>query len=155
MSTANDLYHDEAERAERSNSVDSHHSVASLFLEHPHLVGRCFHPTHLHLTDADGNNIEWQSRRARKHRYSSKTHHISTGKEDGGPVHEVEIRLQKVGEELKPHLLADVSFWLALSFTLGSVIWVINGTCCGAWSGIDVDVVVVVGGGGPTARPSN
>jgi hypothetical protein len=31
--------------------------------------------------------------------------------------------------QLKPHLLMDVSFWIAVAFTVGSVIWVINGGC--------------------------
>lgn len=37
------------------------------------------------------------------------------------------IRLQTVESEFKPHLDADVSFWIAVFFTFGSVVWVVNG----------------------------
>lgn len=42
----------------------------------------------------------------------------------------VEARLQHVGAELKPGLKADISFWVAFSFTLGSMVWVVNGEFC-------------------------
>ena len=29
--------------------------------------------------------------------------------------------------ELKPGLRADISFWVAVAFTLGSAVWVVNG----------------------------
>jgi len=40
---------------------------------------------------------------------------------------EVEQRLRHPGTKLKVHLTWDVSFWVAIMFTLGSVAWIING----------------------------
>lgn len=54
------------------------------------------------------------------------------GKEKKATVERMEhmavARMRKVEDaRLRPHLEMDVSFWVAVSFTLGSAIWVING----------------------------
>ncbi|WVQ94132.1 hypothetical protein IAU59_001210 [Kwoniella sp. CBS 9459] len=88
----------------------------------------------------------WSSRRARKGRYSpkvSKVHYIgpSSTVPQAGPLDvekgkgkEVEKmervaygRLKAEETKFKPHLKADISFWLAVAFTLGSAVWVVNG----------------------------
>lgn len=84
-----------------------------------------FNPHHLHFTDADGNDVEWQSRRQRKRRYPPAQYEM----EHNGQVVQPYLRVPDQSREhrFKPHLLGDISFWEALSFTVGSVIWVING----------------------------
>ncbi|WRT63184.1 uncharacterized protein IL334_000087 [Kwoniella shivajii] len=103
-----------------------------------------------------GKAAQWSSRRARKGRYAPKSHKIhyagsGTGAEasssevekgaistrqggDGkgtGEMQKMEKqtigRIQKEETKFKPHLKADISFWLAISFTLGSMVWVVNG----------------------------
>ncbi|KIR30948.1 hypothetical protein I309_00301 [Cryptococcus deuterogattii LA55] len=91
----------------------------------------------------------WSSRRARKGRYAPKQANIQyvrhgTPEEEKGQVEEEKgkekkatvermehmavARMRKVEDaRLRPHLEMDVSFWVAVSFTLGSAIWVING----------------------------
>ncbi|WVF66527.1 hypothetical protein IAT40_001267 [Kwoniella sp. CBS 6097] len=91
----------------------------------------------------------WSSRRARKGRYSpkaSKVHYIGPsssslmpgqlpdvekGKGTGKELEKMERvaygRLKAEETKFKPHLKADVSFWLAVTFTLGSAVWVVNG----------------------------
>ncbi|KAK8844803.1 hypothetical protein IAR55_006653 [Kwoniella newhampshirensis] len=53
------------------------------------------------------------------------------GKRKRGQVHKMEqvaySRMKKEETELKPHLIMDVSFWIAVAFFLGSAVWVING----------------------------
>lgn len=39
----------------------------------------------------------------------------------------VNLRVQTQTNGIKPHLVLDVTFWLAVTFTFGSAIWVING----------------------------
>lgn len=102
-------------------SIREHKPSLHLHSQHGY---RHFQPNHLHLVDSDGNTVEWQSRRARKGRYSSKRHHLATGDSSSA----VSIRLRSLEDELKPHLTLDVSFWVAVFFTLGSVVWVVNGT---------------------------
>jgi hypothetical protein len=98
---------------------------ASLHIQQHHgLSGGRFNPTHLHLVDSDGREVEWQSRRARKRRYAAKSHHIG---QNGHVVEGIALRVQSLGDQLKPHLMYDVSFWIAVWFTLGSTVWVING----------------------------
>ncbi|KAK4683500.1 hypothetical protein P7C73_g6752, partial [Tremellales sp. Uapishka_1] len=105
---------------EPSLTVDSHRTP------HPFFV-----PTHLRLKpDATSDQtVEWQSRRARKGRYTSKLHHVGSGEGQNGKddSHSIYLRIQNVEDELKPHLVVDVSFWIAILFTLGSVVWVVNG----------------------------
>lgn len=79
--------------------------------------------------------IHYDSRSARKGRYASRGHHLhgkpgTKPNESGGlPSTGLSLqgRLRTVESELKPQLRADISFWVAVIFTLGSVVWVING----------------------------
>jgi hypothetical protein len=103
-----------------------------------------FNPTHLGLRSSSSSSSagEWQSRRHRKARYSPKPHHVhpasrptSKGAEEAEKAeHALErtvyLRVQRVEDELKPHLILDVSFWIAFIFTFGSVVWVVNGVYC-------------------------
>ncbi|OCF34900.1 hypothetical protein I317_05149 [Kwoniella heveanensis CBS 569] len=103
--------------------------------------------------DGSGKRWSWSSRRARKGRYSpkvSKVHYIGPSssltqaggasdaeKGDGsGKKKEAEVekmeriaygRMKAEETKFKPHLKADVTFWLAVTFTLGSAVWVVNG----------------------------
>jgi hypothetical protein len=83
-----------------------------------------FNPTRLVMTDQDGNEREWQSRRARKGRYQPVTVHVT---HYDGVLHHVEMRLRRLDSEIKPHLIGDISFWVAFMFFTGSIVWVANG----------------------------
>ncbi|WWD22643.1 hypothetical protein CI109_107136 [Kwoniella shandongensis] len=111
-----------------------------------------FTPTHLSFTDAHSGTKagSWQSRRARKGRYAPQKSHVhyigpksaaaGADAEEGnvpkGKGKETEVQKMekmaysrmKSGEtKLKPHLIVDVSFWIAIAFTAGSIVWVVNG----------------------------
>jgi hypothetical protein len=77
----------------------------------------------LHLTDHEGRVYEWQSRRARKGRYQTKHHTLH----HAGRESFVHIRIPHDGGRITPNLNADISFWIAVTFVFGSVIWVVNG----------------------------
>lgn len=84
----------------------------------------------------------WQSRRHRKGRYILRPSHFplqssskgrdgqgletSTDESGGGQLH---LRLKHPSSTLAPQVTLDVTFWIALLFTLGSIVWVINGEC--------------------------
>lgn len=83
----------------------------------------------------------WQSRRSRKGRYilrpshfplqsSSKGgcdgHGLKTSTDEAG-VGSLHLRVKRPSSTLSPQLRFDVTFWIALLFTLGSIVWVING----------------------------
>ncbi|RSH84033.1 hypothetical protein EHS25_005278 [Saitozyma podzolica] len=109
-----------------------------------------FTPTHLYFEGgavaaaAKGKGATWQSRRARRARYAAKPHSIhdapdearrSGGRGLGGPGpgeghkagRTVYLRVQSLEQELRPHLMVDISFWVAVAFTFGSAVWVVNG----------------------------
>jgi hypothetical protein len=80
---------------------------------------------------AHGSSLKYHSRKARKGRYALKTHHIehhapAPGKIAAEPTG-LQLRVKTVESEFKPHLKLDISFWLAVTFVLGSIVWVING----------------------------
>lgn len=88
-----------------------------------------FTPTHLYfaphtLADPANHTVSWQSRRARKGRYTSKLSDVQNG--DYGSI-QMQARTSRVGSQLRPRLFSDVSFWIAFVFTFGSAIWVVNG----------------------------
>ncbi|EPS97109.1 hypothetical protein FOMPIDRAFT_1032103 [Fomitopsis schrenkii] len=87
-----------------------------------------------------GPPLHWSSRSSRKNRLAPRQvhviHHASvsptpdsteqgTDKQVRGAA--VKQRLRHAQARMKPHLSWDVSFWVALMFTLGSILWVING----------------------------
>lgn len=37
------------------------------------------------------------------------------------------LRVKAIEADIKPHLELDISFWVAVAFTFGSAIWVVNG----------------------------
>lgn len=110
-----------------------------------------FTPTNLSFADSQtgAKAGDWSSRRARKGRYAPKQaniHYVRHGKpeeekgqvEDGKSKEKKETvermeqmavaRIRKTGDiRLGPIFKMDVSFWVAVTFTLGSVVWVING----------------------------
>ncbi|WVW81228.1 hypothetical protein I302_103219 [Kwoniella bestiolae CBS 10118] len=94
-----------------------------------------FTPTHLTFVDPHTGERKgsWSSRRARKGRYAPKSHtiHYAGPSEKDKEVQRIENvtvgRVKREESKLKPHLKADISFWLAISFTLGSMVWVVNG----------------------------
>ena len=116
------------------------------------LSHRCLHnsftPTHLTLgSTSDSKELRhavWQSRRSRKARYSPVPHiiandpspeELSTNQQEELSTNQqvrsprsiaVTLRIQ-TQKTIRPHLILDVTFWLAVTFTFGSVIWVING----------------------------
>jgi len=96
------------------------------------------HPTHLEDAGALPHTIMWHSRASRKHRYVAKPtkvhphdvirggvrNVVAAGKE---VQREIQLRVQHRYSRLKPDLAWDISFWVALSFVLGSAAWIING----------------------------
>ena len=99
-----------------SVAIHSHRSPNSFFT-----------PTHMDFRDVAtaAPQATWQSRRARKGRYAPKVARVHTH-----PDHEpkeVEARVKHVESEFKPGLRADISFWVAIAFTFGSAVWVVNG----------------------------
>ncbi|ORY23280.1 hypothetical protein BCR39DRAFT_566903 [Naematelia encephala] len=89
-------------------------------------------------TKDTSQNVTWQSRKARKGRYLPKTTHVHSaahaqgagagGEEKAqGGKREVAARLKHPGSRLKPGFTVDISFWVAVSFTFGSMVWVVNG----------------------------
>jgi hypothetical protein len=75
--------------------------------------------------------LNYNSRKARKARHALKTHHIQhhpdgSDKPSTSPAN-VTVRVKTVQSELKPHLKLDITFWLAVTFVLGSCVWVVNG----------------------------
>jgi hypothetical protein len=97
------------------------------------------HPTRAefreHGAGADaGAPATWSSRASRKHRTARRPVHVvhagpgtgadaEHGKPEGEPAR-VEQRLRNPGAHFKPRVDLDVSFWVAIFFTLGSVAWV-------------------------------
>ncbi|KAL7420717.1 hypothetical protein Q5752_004668 [Cryptotrichosporon argae] len=80
-------------------------------------------PTHLVFGAGPGPHDEWQSRRARKGRYAPRARRI----QDGGKEETVFLRVKEAEHHLKPHLTLDISWWVAVAFTFGSAVWVVNG----------------------------
>lgn len=104
----------------------------------------------------DDNSLVYNSRKARKGRYQTHSTHVhhsglashfrrSTSidqpqqqpstreigklKRSDSWLGRANIRISGKGgrNRFKPHLDADVSFWIAVLFTLGSCVWVVNG----------------------------
>lgn len=101
-----------------------------------------FNPTLVHLHPSPSSDtslshaptIHYSSRRARKARYAPRPHQIhhprhppSSDPDPKHPLGTAIIRVRSAHSKFKPHLDADVSFWIAVLFTVGSVVWVING----------------------------
>lgn len=114
----------------------THHIAAhSTPLRRTHL----FNPTLVHLhptTDSPdqtrAQSVKWSSRRARKGRYAPRPHHVHNphlpiSPEAKDTLGTAVIRAASAESKFKPHLDADVSFWIAVLFTAGSVVWVVNG----------------------------
>ncbi|WVQ72230.1 hypothetical protein IAR50_001779 [Cryptococcus sp. DSM 104548] len=115
-----------------------------------------FSPTHLSFADphTGAKSGSWSSRKSRKGRYSPKkarVHYVThkpagagevetgvgqgekrSGREKGGEArrmdHVTVARIKQAEKtHLKPQLQMDVTFWIAVFFTVGSVVWVVNG----------------------------
>lgn len=88
----------------------------------PHPIKHAFHPTHANLTHTHGSEVrtqEWTSRHHRKHR------HIQVSPRTNKKRHETTL-LRKMAR-LRKIEYWNISWWVATSFTLGSIIWVVNG----------------------------
>jgi hypothetical protein len=121
-------------------------------------IGGFFNPTHLEFSDlsktpSSNPVVWWNSRQARKgrvapkqvgvywlHRHSSV---IGAGTEAGSgdragekghaQLHSkvLEGRVRHRDSHTKPGWRSDISFWLAVTFTFGSALWVVNGESFG------------------------
>ncbi|KAI0268864.1 hypothetical protein BC834DRAFT_867615 [Gloeopeniophorella convolvens] len=96
------------------------------------------HPTRVEFYPEDGAGpAVWSSRASRKSRRSSvaiEFVHEHAGAGEGSAASgefsrhaRVMPKLQRPGNHLQPHILPDISFWVAIWFTFGSIAWVING----------------------------
>ncbi|KAJ6491261.1 hypothetical protein C8R47DRAFT_976550 [Mycena vitilis] len=81
-------------------------------------LGSFLHPTHATLSAADRNS-EWSSRDHRKNR------HIAANPRTGRPRRGAGI-LRKLANMRRIEYW-NISWWVALAFTVGSIVWVING----------------------------
>lgn len=122
-----------------------------LFSTHPHTIRRpvpFLHPTHALFSSpspsAEGSRIvdypaHWSSRASRKNRFAARplrvVHSDPRMKNADSPERElvekdpvtIEQRLHHPHARFKLHLTWDISFWVAVTFILGSTFWVING----------------------------
>ena len=103
------------------------HPIPSVSVGSHRSPSKAFTPTHItfHDTHSQVPTATWQSRRARKGRYSPKTAHVHLSPGSGGQ--DISGRVRHLESELKPGLRADISFWVAVAFTFGSMVWVVNG----------------------------
>jgi len=103
------------------------------------------HPTHIDFTPHSAENgtpaSHWSSRASRKGRYASRSLRVAHKGELHAQVHGAEVgtpakkrealvvhqRIRHPYTRLKVHLTRDVSFWVAVVFVVGSMLWVING----------------------------
>lgn len=115
------------------SSADPQASTATL--HHTSAPLPFLHPTQAH--GGEKSPVTWASRSSRKNRYSPKEvdiHHpygqldVESSDEQKHEVHRTaNVRAKHIHSSFKLHLSWDVSFWVAVIFTLGSVAWVING----------------------------
>ncbi|KAJ3548916.1 hypothetical protein NM688_g5233 [Phlebia brevispora] len=135
-----------------TTQTSSHPSLtASHFSVHPDHATRpirFFHPTraeflkHEVSPGAPGAPIQgasrWSSRASRKNRYTSEPLHVHRRHDAEAISGEkppsraaslilIEQRLRHPHTRLKVHLTWDVSFWVAVTFVLGSAAWIVNG----------------------------
>lgn len=117
-----------------------------------------FTPTHLTLGSVSTSEVgapdtSWQSRRSRKGRYSPVAHIIANQTlsqrlpdnahtdNDAPGSNECIVNLRvPTGKKLKPHFISDVTTWLAVTFTIGSVLWVVNGESVALQEGPGADI---------------
>lgn len=135
---------DMCDNDESTSSSVSH--MSTTYSTHPRTVHRpfqFFYPTHAVFTPHNSSPrpsgpLHWSSRNSRKNRFAPRqvnvVHHASGGPptpdstenglggEVGGAA--VKQRLRHAQTRLRPHLSWDVSFWVAILFTLGSILWV-------------------------------
>ncbi|KZT71169.1 hypothetical protein DAEQUDRAFT_724543 [Daedalea quercina L-15889] len=121
--------------------------ASTTYSTHPRTVHRpfaFFYPTHAVLTPHSpalrptAGALHWSSRASRKNRIAPRRVHV-THNTSGSPSPDstekgmekgtkdavaVEQRLRHPQTRLKAHLSWDVSFWVALVFTVGSIFWV-------------------------------
>lgn len=98
-----------------------------------------FHPTRAKgsLTAGAGGDVRWRSRASRKRLYTSKPvsvqhehrtrkRSVEEGKGEKKEPWLADLRVHHAGAEQKlhPRVQADVSFWVAVTFVLGSIAWV-------------------------------
>ncbi|KAF7348579.1 hypothetical protein MVEN_01375500 [Mycena venus] len=82
--------------------------------------GSFIHPTHATLAAPEKNiNMEWTSRDHRKHR------HLATDPRTGRTRRSVGT-LQKLANMRRIEYW-NISWWVSIAFTVGSIVWVING----------------------------
>jgi hypothetical protein len=110
--------------------------------------GKWFTPTHVNFAPHPHDGVApptaaWQSRKARKGRYplaastlhngglkayvrklekTSTAEHVLSAESQQGLA-----RIHHHGKRMRARLYPDVSFWIAVVFTFGSMLWVVNG----------------------------
>nr|GAT46672.1 predicted protein [Mycena chlorophos] len=85
----------------------------------PHGAFSFLHPTHAVLALSSEKNLAWTSRDHRKHR------HVAANPQTGQPRH-VDGTLRKLWNFRRIEYW-NISWWVAMLFTVGSIVWVING----------------------------
>ncbi|KAJ7598488.1 hypothetical protein C8J56DRAFT_848328 [Mycena floridula] len=78
-----------------------------------------FHPTHMALSQQDGDNLNWTSRDHRKGRHLARSPH-------SGQARKSPTMIQRIGHMTRIEYW-NISWWVAMAFTWGSVVWVVNG----------------------------
>ncbi|CDO76411.1 hypothetical protein BN946_scf184937.g25 [Trametes cinnabarina] len=126
--------------------------AATYSIHRPHAVTRpvpFFYPTravfvpHANADDVQGSldrapSAHWSSRASRKNRYARRPIHVMAHPPaDERRTHDISLphkelvlleqRVRNSQSQYKVHLAWDISFWVAVVFVLGSIIWVVNG----------------------------
>ncbi|KAJ7253762.1 hypothetical protein B0H12DRAFT_1116515 [Mycena haematopus] len=97
---------------------DLHPGVEKQFSRSAIRFGSFMHPTHATLVAPD-QNLAWTSRDHRKNR------HLAADPKTGRPRQRT-TTLQKLGNMRRIEYW-NISWWVAIAFTVGSIVWVING----------------------------
>ena len=114
------------------------HTIRPLPFFHPTRAEFTRHPSGHELEDETHpktSTSHWSSRASRKNRYTSEPLQIRTTGAGEKPIAEeplakppslisVEQRFRHAHSRLKVHLTWDISFWVAVTFVLGSSAWV-------------------------------
>jgi len=85
----------------------------------PRCCGDLIHPTHIKLVRDSSEELAWSSRDHRKQR------HLDTSPRSGNTRNGVTL-LQRLGHMRRIEYW-NISWWVAIAFTLGSIVWVVNG----------------------------
>ncbi|CAK5272160.1 unnamed protein product [Mycena citricolor] len=79
------------------------------------------HPTHATLTSSTGDKLRWTSRDHRKNR------HVVSNPRSGQPRQAKDDGMWTKFARMRRVEYWNISWWVAMAFTSGSIVWVING----------------------------